>query len=309
MANCHEQFLRFNKAISLTEQEKKKLIGSRNSVSSKIKTHLKSINYYKPVFREQGSFKMGTIIRPRSGRYDLDLGIYFPELKGNPSDWPKTETIHKHIVEAISGHTSLKPIDKSSCIRLIYKSPYSNNIDLSYHIDLPIYGYKESFWTSEVKTVIGFKGERQWSEYSSPMEFQKWFEEKSNLNYEDTNQLRRLVQYLKAWKDNQQTSPKMPDGMILTVLAAKNYEPHDRDDIALYNMVVEFYYRLWWWFSVTKPVEPNNDLAEKLTRKQERNFLTRAKKLLNLGSKAIDEKSQSKSVDTWVRIFGERFDY
>lgn len=307
MSNCHKEFIALNKTISLSNQERTKLLTSRNAVEKRIRNYLAAIKYYTPTFKEQGSFSMNTIVRPISGRYDLDLGIYFKELHGHPRDWPTTETIHKHIVDSVRGQTSIKPKDKNPCVRLIYKSPYQNNVDLAYHIDLPIYAYRKSFWSGEVNTVIGFKGEKQWSEYSSPEDFEKWFETQSNLNKKDPNQLRRLVKYLKAWKSVQPKSPKIPDGMVLTVLMGKNYQPHERDDIAFYNTVLEFYERIWWMFSVIKPVEPKNDLAEDLISPQKKNFKKRIKSLLRNGKKAIDAEKHNEAIRFWKKVFKYRF--
>lgn len=307
MSDCHEDFLRFNKSISLSKEERSKLLTSRNAVEKRIRNYLSSIKYYTPTFREQGSFAMNTIVRPISGRYDLDLGVYFEELKGNPKNWPTTETVHRHIANSVRGQTSIRPIDKGPCIRVIYKSPYQNNVDLAYHIDLPVYAYRTSLWTDEIKTVIGFKGEKQWSEYSSPADFEKWFENQSSLNSNDSNQLRRLVKYFKAWKSVQPKSPKIPDGMLLTVLMAKNYEPDERDDIAFYNTVVTFYNKIWWWFSVTKPTDPKNDLAEELSDLQKSNFKKRIKTLIDNGEKAIDSSKHEESIKLWKSVFKSRF--
>ncbi len=307
MSDCHSEFISFDKTISLTKQEKERLMISRNSIEKRIRVHLDSINYYEPTFRGQGSFELGTIVRPVSGRYDLDLGVYFEELCGHPRDWPTTETVHKHLANSVRGKTSIKPIDKGSCVRVIYKSPYKNNADLAYHIDLPIYAYRKLFWSDEVKTVIGFKGKKQWSEYSSPEDFEDWFESKSYLNEDDPNQLRRLVKYLKSWKTVQPKSPKIPDGMILTTLMGKNYQPHERDDIAFYNTVLEFYNRIFCIFRVIKPVEPYNNLAQELSGFQKRNFKKRISSLLGNSQRAIDTERHYEALKFWKKVFKDRF--
>lgn len=306
MSNCHKDFLRFNKAISLSSEEKKKLKTSRDAVAKRIKKYFRAKGYRNPQFKGQGSFSMNTIIRPTAGRYDLDLGIYLPGLTGNPKDWPKTESVHKLIVKAVEGHTSIKPVSKNSCVRLIYKSPYLDIEDLSYHIDLPIYATKTTE-NGSAKTVIGFKGDKQWSEYSSPVKFKEWFLEQCRKNPRDVTQLKRIVKYLKAWKDNQPKNPKLPDGMTLTVLAAKNFQPDKRDDIALIKTVDEFRYLLSWLFRVKKPTEPFNNLSEKMTSKQKRNFLNATRLLIEEGEKAISSKSRKNSLLIWRSLMGKRF--
>lgn len=307
MINCHNDFMKFNMAISLTANEKRKLETSRDAIANKIDRHFREKGYQSPKFIGQGSFSMNTSIRPLEGYYDLDLGVYLTGLKGDPEDWPRTETIHQLIYRAIEGHTSIKPISKSSCVRVIYRSPYVNNEDISYHIDLPVYAFKKSFWSEEVKTVIGFKGDKQWSEYSNPKDFINWFQGKCNQNRKDSEQLKRVVKYLKAWKDNLPKSPKMPSGMILTVLAAKNYKQDLRDDIAFINTVKEFEYRLKWLFQIIKPVEPENDLSESLSDREEENFMQRVDSLIAISEDAIGAQKYEQSIGKWSRIFGPRF--
>lgn len=306
MSNCHKDFLTFNKVISLSSDEKRKLKTSRDAVVKRIKKHFSEKGYKIPVFKGQGSFSMNTIVRPVKGRYDLDLGIYLPNLTGNPEKWPKTESIHKLIVNAVNGHTSIRPVSKNSCVRLIYRSPYVYDEDLSYHLDLPIYANK-SIAGGKVKSVIGFKGSQQWSEYSNPIVFKDWFLEQCRRNPNDPSQLKRLVKYLKAWKGNQPKYPRFPDGMILTVLVAKNFQPHKRDDIALINTMAEFHFKLAWWFRVKKPTEPFNDLAVKMSRKQKQNFIESLEEFIKEGKKALSSKNREKTLLIWQGLFGSRF--
>ena len=104
MSDCHKELLNFSNTLSLSDSEVERLRASRDAVAKKIHNYFLYKNNWKPEFKGQGSFTMGTIIRPLSGSYDLDLGVYFSELTGRPSNWPTTETIHKHIVNSVSGH-------------------------------------------------------------------------------------------------------------------------------------------------------------------------------------------------------------
>jgi hypothetical protein len=309
MSNCHEDFIRMNVRVSLTEREKQKLRTSRDAIASRIKNHFKSKGYNMPDFKGQGSFSMDTGIRPTTGFYDLDLGVYLKGLGTDANEWPTTETIHNLIFNAVNGQTSIKPIKKSTCVRVVYKSPYVDNNDLSYHIDLPVYAYKKSFWSDEIKTVIALKGDRQWSENSDPSKFTEWFFECCKKNRNDPEQLKRIVKYLKTWKDNMPEYPKMPSGMILTVLAAKNFQPHSRDDVSLIETIKVFYNLLDWLFQIMKPVEPFNDLAKSISENEEDNFMERTEKLIELGEKAIQSNSIQKSKAIWARVFGDRFNY
>jgi len=307
MSNCHSQFLAFDAFISLNKFERNKLETSKRAVISKITKAFQDKGYKAPQFIGQGSYTMDTSIRPVSGYYDLDLGVYIKNLIGDPDDWPKTESIHQVIFNAVDGHTSIRPISKKSCIRVVYKSPYTDKNDISYHIDLPVYAYKVGFWNNDPKTVIGFKGEKQWSEFSSPSDFTKWFLNQCKRNSKDENQLKRIVKYLKAWKENCPKSPVLPNGMTLTVLASKNFKPHQRDDVAFLETVKEFNYKLGWHFSIEKPTNPFNDLSEHMTNNEESNFMDRTERLIQIGEEALNITSQTNSIKKWARIFGSRF--
>lgn len=307
MSNCHGEFLAFCRTITLNQHEIRKLEKSRDAIMRKITNHLKEKKYPAPEFRGQGSFTMGTSIRPLEGFYDLDLGVYLHGLGTDSDEWPRTETIQNLIFNAVEFHTMTKPIRKTACIRVVYRSPYIDKNDISYHIDLPIYAIEENFWGTK-RTVIGLKGEAQWSESSDPQEFTDWFFERCHENRKDPEQLKRIVKYLKAWKEFMPASPKMPSGMILTVLAAKNYQPSDRDDIALFNTVTKFYNRLDWMFSITKPTTPENDLAESMSDVEQKKFMERANRFLSVAEKAIDSKSHRDAVKAWARLFGYRFE-
>ena len=45
------------------------------------------------------------MVNPLDGEYDLDDGVYLRHLGDNKSEWPKTETVHEEIMEAVEEHT------------------------------------------------------------------------------------------------------------------------------------------------------------------------------------------------------------
>jgi len=306
MCNCHRLFTEFNKAISLNARERRKLELSRDAIKRKIASHFKTKGYDAPEFIGQGSFTMGTSIRPLKGYYDLDMGVCLHGLGTDSDDWPKTETIHNLIYNAVAGHTSIKPVRKLACIRVVYKSPYMDQGEISYHIDLPVYAIEDSFWNGQ-RMVIGFRGDKQWSESSDLEAFAKWFLTRCQTNLRDRDQLKRIVKYLKAWKENQPTYPKLPSGMILTVLAAKNFKPDTRDDVALIKTVEEFNYLLGWMFSIKKPTVPESNLAEFMTDPEIDNFMSRLEKFAKIGRAALESKGQKQSAKYWQQLFGSRF--
>lgn len=310
MADCSNTFLKFNAAISLTKTDRKYLRSARKAVTGKIRTYFAENNHCPKVeFIAQGSFTMGTIVKPLNGDYDIDIGVYLRGLSDYQSGWPTPEAASQWLINALQNHTQTSPINKKTCVRIVYK-PITKDKDVAYHVDLPIYIDYKNFW-DENKTRIGFIGEKQWSEKSDPVGFTKWFIEKCQKNDKDKNQLIRLVKYFKAWKDNRSQNSKFPSGMVLTILLAEHYSPNDRDDLAFretirkaYNSIYSIFFGMW---GIYKPVEPKNDLTERLNSNHKKVFLQYFEELVDDGKLAIEESNQEKSMHLWSKHFDSRF--
>ncbi len=308
MADCNELFLRFNDNITLIPSEKKYLRKARTAITTKILNNFSAKSQIPPIeFKVQGSFTMNTIIRPLNGEFDIDIGIYFKFQENDRDQWATPQTVSGWVFNAVKNHTSIPPENKITCVRVTYK-PITPGSDYGYHVDLPIYGEYENWWGSRYK-VIGMNDNRQWNEKSDPLAFTEWFNEKCLKNEKDKKQLIRIVKYLKAWKDFQTKDIKMPSGMILTVIAAKNFQPHERDDVALYNTLNEICSLLWWSFSVTKPVEPENNLVAENIFSSRRKvfFMERLRELRDDAYSATRCDSSDEAISLWQKHFGERF--
>ena len=118
--------------ISNSSPKAELLRKSRDHGRERIKDYFRVKEWNMPQFCMQGSFEMNTIITPIDGEYDLDDGVYLTNLPAYPNNWPSPSTVHNWIKEAVTGITQDEPIDKDTCVRLIYKR--------NYHIDYPVYG-------------------------------------------------------------------------------------------------------------------------------------------------------------------------
>ncbi|SFM54264.1 hypothetical protein SAMN03159341_1463 [Paenibacillus sp. 1_12] len=179
---------------------------------------MEELGLAEPKFYGQGFYMMNTTVTPIDGEYEIDDGIYLEHLKDtDEKDWATPVTVHNWIVKAMKEHTTTDPVDKNTCVRVIYKA--------NYHVDLPIYVKKTD---AHPKLAHKTKG---WID-SYPKELTKWFNDEVK---EKGNQLKRLVRFLKAWKDNKEGVVKLPSGMFLTILAANHFVAYypDEDDAAL----------------------------------------------------------------------------
>jgi hypothetical protein len=308
MSDCSSEFLEFNKRISLNKTDKKYLRSARNSIVKKIHKYFQEHSQCPKVeFKGQGSFSMGTIIKPVNGDYDIDVGIYLKGFSNWRNEWAKPETVSQWLIKALYNHTSIKPINKETCIRIRYK-PTSPNSNISYHVDLPIYIEYRNFWDAK-KTRIGLNGDNQWSKKSDPVGFTRWFFEKCKKNKADNKQLVRLVKYMKAWKDFVSIDKKFPSGMALTILLSENFRPSCRDDIAFKETIRHSYNSLYGFLKsdrIYSPVEPYNDVTSKLTPKQKQYFKECFEKLVDNAKLAIDESDSQKALHRWRMHFDKR---
>ncbi|WP_338555593.1 CBASS cGAMP synthase [Paenibacillus sp. KS-LC4] len=292
MSVCHDLFIDFHSEIFLTSDKKESLRTSRNAVREKIKKHFRDkLKLEEPKFYGQGSYMMNTTVVPIDGEFDIDDGIYLQNLEGvEEKDWPIPTTVHNWILDAVNGHTSSSPVDKNTCVRVIYKA--------NYHVDLPIYVMSGS----HPKLAHKSKG---WID-SDPKELTKWF------NGEATSkgaQLKRIVRYLKAWKDYKEGETKLPSGMILSILAINHFvsDYKDNDDKALVETVRAIKEALDTSFSLVRPVFPSEELINDWSETKKTNFLDKLDSLIKKGDEALTSSDKTSASKKWRGIFGDRF--
>ena len=304
MADLSKNFIAFSKEVSLTKTNRLYLRKARANITRKLKSYFTEYNLPVIEFKVQGSFTMNTIIRSLHDPFDIDIGLYLRNQGNDNANWPKTETVSQWIINALCDHTTFKPINKRKCVRILYKA----GTEIAYHVDIPVYIEFEGFF--ERQTRIGITGEKQWTERSDPIGFTKWVFEKCEKNQADKNQLIRLIQYIKAWKDHNGTKIRYPSGMALTAIIAKNYTPDVRDDISFKKTIVSCYESLDWglWVDyIENPVQPYNSLTKRLTHNSKKVFLTALGELGSDIKKAIDATNNLEGLFFVKKHFDFRF--
>ncbi|TXE13471.1 CBASS cGAMP synthase [Algoriphagus aquimarinus] len=286
MSNCHNLFQTFNNNLNITSTKKSNIMTSREKLQDKIRNHFKEKHPdYKPKFRGQGSYYMGTMIRTKDDTCDLDNGVYF-----FPKPNETATTMQNWIWDAVEDATSENPLHRAKCVRVIYKGDY--------HIDLPVY-YKESESNDAENPHLAIKN-TGWSK-SDPKEFKDWFNDKKDSK----GQLVRTVRSLKAWCDNR--DEKMPNGLTMTVLASNNIKYNDRDDISLRDTIKEIRSSLKSSWSCIMPTTPKDDLLENYNGDKDY-FFEQIDSFIKDADTAIDEeKNQLKASNLWQRHLGSYF--
>jgi len=291
MANCHDLFQEFEEKIVLHESKRKYLRKGRNALRRIIRTAFRDADRSPlPDFKGQGSYAMSTIINPIKGEYDIDDGIYLRHLpETRLEEWPTPATVHAWIVDAVKGHTDTSPIDKRTCVRVVYAGDY--------HIDLPIYGQLDG------KTYLAEKADKGWHE-SDPESLTTWFADSVKAKGQ---QLRRMVRYFKAWADYRSQEGKMPSALILTVLVTEEYGLFDRDDSCFGDLTQKIRSRMLGDTTIINPVDPDEDLYERAKTDEKNRFIKAMARVNEAAQRALGATDKPEACREWRACFGDRW--
>lgn len=257
----------------------------------------------------QGSYEMGTGVKPVGGDFDIDVGVVFPV--GSVSD-TAPRTVKRWVYDAVKIHTS-SVAWKEPCITVQYQEAR----EPVYHVDLAVYG-EDRFGQLYLARGKEHSSDPRW-ERCDPKGLTAAIEDR--FNGDDAAQFRRVIQYLKRWKDVSfpQTGHAAPVGIGLTLLAYRSFSPvcwgyptaYD-DFAALRSLVAAIstsFMPRWtpagtaYRITAQIPVEPNDDVFSRMTDQQSTEFKGRIDALKS----TLDLVAQTGSLDLLRRAFGDDF--
>ena len=295
MANVQTYFNKFHNTIQRSYDEGSILREKRDLLLRDIRDGLR--RYFQdaglriPRFDDfnQGSYAMGTGIAPLPGEdYDIDVGLIFHIPKENYSSVKVKQWVHNALQ---SGNRTVEY--KRPCVRVQYHRAGEE----SYHVDLAVYSESNSYWDNQTYLAKGFLGsapENQIWEIAEPKRWIETFQQNFQNREGDRNQFRRVIRFLKRWKDFKFRSDGNGrlTGIAITACAFNWFQVGTRynsytgrseyDDLtALKNLSQAIIDRFTWTgrMSVKLPVQPGNDLFEKMSNKQMENFKDRLEML------------------------------
>ena len=274
MANPQKHYAKFHTNIRLGRyDEESTLREKRDLLISTLKDELKK-DPNGPQFVEyfnQGSYALGTGIKPRNGDYDIDVGVL---LDSDKEEYGSVE-IKKNVRDALT-HTNRTVTIKRPCVTVTYLK----NGTPDYHVDLPIYTEddKGNMYLARGKE---FSSEdlKTW-DISNPNELTNTilgkFEDDSDLRH----QFRRCTRYLKQWRNEKGLDFFKSIAITSAVYEHITDEDYDNDNKVLLSIVnkllnefihfsidpetSEPYFRI----VINLPAHGGVDLLEKLTKKQ-----------------------------------------
>ncbi len=328
MANVQRQFQEFHEAIRLRRFEHNAVLREkRDIIRNKLKERLPGVfekygeKCPKFSFRDQGSYEMGTGSKPLDNDFDIDQGLYF---EVSTTDYPDPVVLKKRVHEALEGHTDSVRI-RRPCVTV----QYHRDKEPLYHVDIAIYSDGSANADGKSRLAVGRE--------NSTEEFRIW--EVSNpqalidtifakFREKDRDQFRRIVRYLKRWKDENFSSDgnAAPLGIGLTVATYNSLAPTYRDAFMgdpddhgamrkLVRAILACFIETWsaeeqrWVrrLKVILPVEPWNDLFEQMTNRQMERFEEKLKKLLEALDQAAEDVDPVEACKRLRKVFGPAF--
>ena len=210
---------------------------------------------------------------------------------------------------------------KRPCVRVQYHRAGEE----LYHVDLAVYSGKVYNWDNQTYLAKGFPGsgvENRFWEVAEPQKLVEIFQQKFQ-NQGDRDQFRRVIRYLKRWKDVtfRAEGNGRPTGIAMTACAMNWFQVgttynlrtqrREYDDLtALKNLVGSILnqFNFGSQISVYLPVPPHNDLFEKMTNKQMQNFKIKVAGLYSIHLRnAEDAPTAFLACSALRRAFGDDF--
>lgn len=265
--------------LDITRREQEDAIREYNALGNWLIDNLKGradANVY-----PQGSFRLGTVVKPADGGGDFDIDLVFwrdlsknsvsqEELKSTAGDLLKAYCLERGFTE---------PLELGRCWRIDF-------FELGFHMDvLPVIPDPEI----DMGVLLTDRKLRNWL-YSNPIGYAEWFEDRTDQllvaeevialakrlgkSVEDVPRyfvrtpLQRVVQLLKRSRDEYFTSQPedAPASILITTLAARAYASQRDLQEALLETVqkipshIELRGDQWW---VENPAHQNENFADK----------------------------------------------
>lgn len=213
-------FKEFNDSIKMDYDVKSELKEKRDILLGILRN-----NDDLPAFDEynQGSYSMHLGVEPLDKEYDIDVGLRF---RVNRDDYEPMDLKNK-IYELLKNHTEYGAKIKKPCVTVTYKK----NGEAAYHVDLVTYVYEDKEDSDSQLYLARGKNEDSeetcW-EKSDPVGLVEYVNDKykGDENKDDREQFRRVVRYIKRWKNKRFSSSgnAEPPSIAITLIAVDHFE-------------------------------------------------------------------------------------
>lgn len=313
MADVQSHFLTFHSNIYLSDtdenanlREKREIIVEALEVGLAKQAEAQNELCFTFTHFNQGSYALGTGIKPKDGDYDIDVGIVFNNTR---NDFESPAGLKKIVRDAIDTNNRTVNI-RRPCVTVTYVK----NGQTDYHVDLAIY----------VQTASNLLDLSVGREYSAA-DNQSWQQSdpkglitviKDRHSGDDAKQFRRVIRYLKKWREEKFSGPGAPISIGLTCAAYHWFSPTKflgaYIDLRALNGLVDAMLNQ---FAIgggrlitTLPVTPHENLFAGMTDAQMETFREQLIGLQDALQKAQDAESTIEACKILSKQFGTDFE-
>lgn len=319
--------------IDLPEEKRNQLTSARTlirqalriNLPNAISNHIGKTAVTRPRFFTQGSYAYKTLNAQAhaSQQVDLDDGTYLPLSFAKEIAKPTiASNLYFKAVEIVLADLSEEMgwnllTNKNTCIRI--------EISKLAHIDIPLYAIPDNQFSSleearksQLRTALDSLSAKSWDSLpsnsvllahrqsgwkpSDPRLLKEWFSEQISLKGE---QLRRIVRYLKAFRDQQWISGG-PSSTLLMVVAASVFNKRiGRDDLALMDVAEQIPRLLK--NGVVNPTQTSERLTDQLDPSELQDAITKFQTLQKDLFASLSQTDEAKACKILCNLFGERF--
>jgi hypothetical protein len=316
-----EQFIKFHKNIKLDMDDLKSVIDKRNMLIDEIRAYIKKMCEEKKIKLirietfNQGSYAMGTGNKAWHDEddYDIDCGLLF-EI--STKDYTPTQ-VKKWVHDALDCNQFRNVEWKKACIRVQYIEQGLPK----FHVDFACYSNANVDGKIYLAkgTPTSAQENKKW-EVAEPKKLRDLINNKYS-DEEECSQFKRVIRFIKRWKDKQFTSKNgRPTGIALTALAYNGFKAstknlfswaEDINDLkATKDFVNYIINQFGFWddrIHVSLPVPPGNDLFMKMTDQQCKDFKEKLEKLRDALAEAENETDPHEACKLLRKQFGDDF--
>ena len=288
MPICKKEVAKFHDDCVVLVESLKKTIRDRATTNrTRIRTNLERAENPTPLgFRQQGSYKMGTMIRANNEKYDIDDGLYF---KPDALNGMSSREVREMICEAAQNNNFTTPPEvKTNCVRIYYNE--------GFHIDVPVYK------KDDVKKPLLASGDK-WIN-SDPQAVTEWFKCSADKTG-NADGVRKIVRLLKKFVDCYAGENRISGLAISTLVVERwDFESNDKFDIedVLHRIMKSIKSRLLFSKEIMHPVMLECLVDENDSKIIEfQNKLTEA--IQNLSVLDQSQYSKNDALHAWEKVF------
>jgi hypothetical protein len=315
MADLQRYFEDFNNLIRLEPfGENANLREKRDMLVDELRNNLEA---GVPGFEtfNQGSYAMNTGVRPKDGNFDIDVGLIFACEKDK---YPDPVELKRKVMKAIERHNRTVRI-RRACVTV----EYTRDGEVDYHVDLAIYTKRQDGIGLDLAAgrESSATDQRRW-EQNDP----KGLIEAIAGRFSDiqADQMRRVIRYLKRWRDHKFPNESGPISVMLTIAAYHWFspqidyfskKPNDLQALGLFasSILSQFatsfdsHGTMVRRLAVKSPVVPREDLLAGYTDAQMTTLYSRIVELQVAIQQAGNEPLPEKACAILAKQFGEEF--